>query len=229
MANISTDDALYAISFAQKYLSERLADDVLCRMQQGLRKGEVSGYAKSLNTNTLTFLQLSPAISLREYGIKLEEKTSDDQRMWLMQHMEQDIANGYLDTSDAIQIINTHNAKQAQQILAYRVKKSKQAMQQQEMQKIEAANQGNERAAVAAEQARQQTLAMELQSKENVERMRLEAQLEMKRLEVQTKQLASNESAIAKVESAEITADAKVESAQIAAHATLNKPTSSSK
>lgn len=229
MANVSTDDALFGISFAERYLSERLAEDVLCRMQQGLRKGELSGYAKSLNTNTITFLRLSDKISMREYGIKLEERTSDDQRMWLMQQMQQDIANGFLDTSDAIQIINTHNAKQAQQILAYRVKKSKQAMNMQKMQEIEATNKGNQQAAAIAEQGRQQQLAMQLQSAENIEMMRLQAQIEMKKLEVQGKQLVSNETAVAKVESAEITADAKVESAHIAAHATMNKPTSTSK
>lgn len=229
MANISTDDALFAISFGERYLSEKLADDVLCRMQQGLRKGEVSGYARSLNTNTVTFLRLSPGISMREYGIKLEERTSDDQRMWLMTQMQQDIANGYLDTSDAIQIINTHNAKQAQQILAYRVKKSKQALNMQKMQEIEAANQGNQQAAMIAEQGRQQQLAMELESKERIKMMELQAQIEMKKLEIQGKQMVSNETAGAKVESAEITAVAKVESAQIAAHATLNKPTSTSK
>lgn len=227
MANISTDDALYSLSFAERYLTEKLAEDVLLRMQQGLKKGELTGYARSLNTNTLTFLKLSPTIALREYGVKLEERTSDDQRMWLMQQMQQDIANGFLDTSDAIQIINTHNAKQAQQILAYRVKKSKQALQQQELQKIQEANKGNQEAAVLAEQGRQQTLAMELQSKERIEAMRLQLQFEMKKLEVFGKQTVGTEAATAKVDAAVITAEAKVESAEIAAHASMNKPTSS--
>jgi hypothetical protein len=228
MANISTDDALYALSFAERYLSEKLAEDTLCRMQQGLRKGDVSGYARSLNTNTITFLSLSADIALREYGIKLEERTSDDQRMWLMQQMQQDIANGFLDTSDAIQIINTHNAKQAQQILAFRVKKSKQALQMQEMQKIQEANKGNVEVAQAAEAGRQQTLAMELQSKERIRMMELQAEVKMKEMEIMGKLQMNTETAGAKVNSAVITADAKVESAEIAAHATMNKPTSSS-
>lgn len=226
-ANVSTDDALYPLAFAEKWLAERLAEDILLRMQQGLRKGEVSGYARALNTNTLTFIRLSPQIALREYGVKLEEKTTDDQRMWLMQMMQQDIANGYLDTSDAIQIINTHNVKQAQQLLAYRVKKTKQALQQQEMQKIEAANQGNERAAMAAEQGRQQTLQMEYQFKLQYRQMELQAELQKHQMELQAKQGMNTETAGAKITAADITAEAKVESAQIAATATMNKPSSS--
>lgn len=226
MANVSTDDALYALYFAETYLTERLAEDVLIRMQQGLRKGEVSGYARSLNTNTLTFLRISPAIALREYGVKLQEKTSDDQRMWLMNQMQQDIANQLLDTSDAIQIINTHNAKQAQQILSYRVKKTKQAIQMQEMQKIEAANQGNERAAMAAEQGKQQTMAMEWEFKLREKQMELQAQVRMKELEVMGKQIVSQETAEAKRDVADITADAKIESSQISANASIMKSSS---
>lgn len=227
MANISTDDALYAMSFAETYLSEKLAEDVLCRMQQGLKKGDVSGYARSLNTNTITFLRISPAIALREYGIKLQERTSDDQKMWLMQQLQQDIANGFLDTSDAIQVINTHNAKQAQQILAYRVKKSKQAMQQQEIQKIQAANEGNERTAQAAEAGRQQTLQMEYQFKTQIRQMELQAELQKAAMELEAKRGMNSETAGAKVNAAVITGDAKVESAEIAAHASMNKPSSS--
>jgi len=228
MANVSTDDALYALYFAETSITQKLAEDILLRMQQGLRKGEVSGYARSLNTNTLTFLTLSPAIALREYGVKLEEKTSDDQRMWLMQQMQQDIANGFLDTSDAIQIINTHNAKQAQQILAYRVKKAKQFMQQQKMQEIEATNQGNMQAAQVAEQGRQQQIVIQYQFELQKTKMELEARLKEKELEMQYKYRINVDTTTAKIQAADITGEAKVESAEIAAHATMNRPTSSS-
>lgn len=226
-ANVSTDDALYPLAFAEKWLAERLAEDILLRMQQGLRKGEVSGYARALNTNTLTFIRLSPQIALREYGVKLEEKTTDDQRMWLMQMMQQDIANGFLDTADAIQIINTHNVKQSQQLLAYRVKKAKEAMQQQEMQKIQAANEGNMQAAQAAEQGRQATIQLEYQFKLQMRQMELQAELQGKQMELQAKQSMNSETAGAKIQASDITAEAKVESAQIAATATMNKPASS--
>ncbi len=228
MANVSTDDALYALHFSEKYLTERLAEDILLRQQQGLKKGEVSGYARSLNTNTLTFLKLSPAIAMREYGVKLEERTSDDQRMWLMQQMQQDIANGFLDTSDAIQIINTHNAKQAQQILAYRVKKAKQLMQQQKMQEIEATNQGNMQAAQIAEQGRQAALQMEYEFRLQEKQLEIEGRLKEKELEMQYKYKMNAEMGGAKIEAAEITGDAKVESAQIAAQASVSKQLSSS-
>jgi hypothetical protein len=129
MAQQSTTDALYPMAYAEESLSLSLAEDVLCRMKQGVIKAGISGYAPALNSNLLRIIKVNPEISLRDYGIELEKKTSDDQKMWLLQQMQGDIANGYLNTSDAVLLVNTKNVKQAQSIWAYRVKKEKEKMQ----------------------------------------------------------------------------------------------------
>jgi len=110
-ANQSTDDALWQMQNAERQLIQSLAEDVLCRMQQGVKKGSVEGfapYANALNQNTITFIKVSPNIALREYGIMLQEKTSDEQKAYIFQQMQGDIANGLLDSSDAIMLLNTH-------------------------------------------------------------------------------------------------------------------------
>jgi hypothetical protein len=209
VANMSTNDALYPMAFAEKWLSERLAEDVLCRMQQGIKKGGISGYAPALNTNILRFIEISPAIALREYGIKLEERTTDDQKMWILQQVQQDIMNGFLDTSDAILIINTHNAKQAMSILSYRVKKAKQAMNQQKMAEIQATNQGNQQAAMIAEQGKAQALQMELSTKVKMNQDTIQGEILKKKMEVESNERIAMSKNLTAIQVAEDSGDAK--------------------
>lgn len=163
MAELSTTHALFPMKFAEDYLTERLGEDVLLRMQQGIKKGGISGYAPAINSNTLQFIKISSSIALRDYGITLEEKTSDDQKMWLLQQMQQDIANGFLDTSDAVMLVNTMNVKQAQSIWSYRVKKAKERLHQQKMEELQATNQGLLEQQQLAAQASQEQLMMQYQ------------------------------------------------------------------
>jgi len=184
-ANISTDDALYPMAFSEQQLSIGLAEDVLCRMQQGVKKGEVTGYApytNALNVNTLAFIKVSPSIALREYGIMLQEKTSDDQKAWLFQQMQGDIVNGYLDSSDAIMLLNTHNAKACQLLWAYKVKKSKQAIQQQEMAKIQEANNGALQNSQLTHQQNMEKLQAEIQGKYMIEQLKIQGELEKEKI-----------------------------------------------
>lgn len=217
--NISTNHALHPLKFSEEVLTERLAEDVLLRMQQGIRisgmNGEISGYAPALNSNTLRFIQLSKDLPSREYGIMLIEKTTDEQKMWILQQLQQDIANGLLDTSDAILILNTHNAKQAMQILSYKVGKNKQAAHQQQMQLVQQQTQGNAQAAMAQEQAKQQTLQIEQQMQLQIEQMRIQADLQKEAMKLQVEERVRMYEAQVKFNVGAITAHAKVETANV--------------
>lgn len=168
----STNNALYPIQLAERQLLETLASDVMLRTQQALKKGDVDGYAPALNSNTLRFIQISPDIALRDYGIMLEEKPTDDQKQLLFMQMQNDIKTGLLDTSDAIQIMNTFNVKQAQIMLAYKVKKNKEMQFLQQQQLTQQTIQGQQESAMIAEQAKQQTLQMQAQ----IDLQKIEAQ-----------------------------------------------------
>lgn len=235
IADMSTSHALYPMKFAEENLSERLAADVLCRMQQGIRKGVVNGYAPysgALNQNTLQFIEVSPEISVRDYGIMLQEKTTLDQRQWLLQQMQGDISQGFLDTSDAIIIINTHNIHQAQQILAYRVKKNKQIQQQNQMMLVQQQTDGNAKIAQEAAMLKQQEMQLEWNYKLQEEQMRiqgdiekkrmeLQAQLMMKQMELGVKDKMNTDMADAKRDVANTTAEAKVISSTIDSEAKM--------
>lgn len=221
--NISTNHALHPLKFAEEYLTEKLAEDVLLRMQQGIKKGGISGYATALNTNTLKFMQISPAIALRNYGIMLQEKTSDEMKMWILQQMQQDIMNGLLDTSDAIYVLNTHNAKQAQQILAYKVGKNKQLAHAQQMQIVQQQTEGNQQAAIAQEKAAQETLQIQQQFELQKEQMRLQAEVTANRDKIASQERISMFEMQVKYNIAAITKEGKIEAQEISSEGDITK------
>lgn len=190
VANIaveSTNNALHPMQFGERWLMEHLAQDVLLHMQAAVKKGAVSGYAPALNTNTLRFMEVSPDIALRDYGIMLDERPTDDQRQILIMQMQNDIANGLLDTSDMLYIMNMYNVKQAQMMLSYKVKKNKQAQQEAEMAKIQQTIQGQQQSAALAEQMKQQTLQMEHQGKMAEIDLKGQWDFQIKKLDIEAK------------------------------------------
>ena len=217
-ANMATDNALYPLAFAENWLSDKLANDVLCRMAQGIKKGDIEGaipYRGALSSNTLTFIKVSPVIALREYGIVLQEASTDAEKEWILQQVNQDIANGFLDTSDAIFIISTNNAKQAMQILAYRVRKAKDAMAQQKQAEIQAQGQQSQQAAQIAAQSQQQMLQMELQSKEKQKMMEVQGDIQKEQIKQQYTLQGIREQNLAKQAVADTTGTAKVISSHV--------------
>lgn len=167
MMDQGTNNSLFPLIQAKKGLKEKLANDVLIRMQQGIRKGGVGGYAPALNTNTLKFIEVSDVLSLRDYGIMLEEKPTDEQKQFLYQQLQFDIQNGFLDTSDAFYIMDTYNIKQAQMILAYRAKRNKQQM-----------DQSKQAAAAQTIQGQQQTVQLSAQMAQQLEQLKHQNKME---------------------------------------------------
>lgn len=212
-ANISTDDALYPLAFAEHWLTERLAEDVLCRMKQGLKKGDVDGvmpYKGALNSNALTFIKLDASLSERDHGIMLEEASTEQEKMWIMNQVQQDIANGFLNVSDAILIISTHNAKQALSILSYRVDKAKENMAQQKQAEIQAQGQQAQQAAAIAAQTQMQMKQMEADVEIRKKELEVQGELQKEQLRQQYALQIARETNLSKESVANTTGTAKV-------------------
>lgn len=226
LANQSTSDALYPMAAAEEFLTLQLAEDVLCRMKQGIAKGMVDGFAPyngALDSNALRFIEFDKGLSLRDFGIVLQKRTTEQEKMWIMQQVQQDIANGLLDVSDVILIINTHNAKQAMQILAYRVKKAKENMQKNELAKIQENNAGQQQSLQMAQQFQLQTLQMELQSKERLKQMELMAEMQKNKDTLDVQLQIATQTNQTKLAVSQETADAKVVSTATAGHMAKEK------
>jgi len=219
LANQSTNDALYPLAYAEENLTLRLAEDVFCRMQQGIRKGKVSGYAPysgALGKNTLRFIELNEELSLRDYGIELHKRTTEQEKNWIFQMVQVDIQNQLLNVSDAILIIETHNAKQAMSILAYRVKKAKEEMQRNQLQQIQLNNQGSQEAAQMAAQLTMQQKQMDYDHE--LKKLQIEAQKEVAitQMKIESQERISMGQNQVKLAVAEETGSAKVISTEVA-------------
>lgn len=214
VANESTNDALYPLVNSVTYLTECLAKDVLKRVQQGLKKGELGGYSTSINMNSLQMLTLSKDICDREYGIMLQERTTEEQKAWLFQQMQADIMNGFLDSSDAVTLINTHNVKEAQVIWAYKVKKNKEQQQQNELQKIQLNNQGAQQAAQIGQQMKLQETVMQNDFTFKIEKMRIEAEIMKEQMRIESQERIALMNNQAKITASSIDHDGKVTSAE---------------
>lgn len=226
MSNISTNHTLFPMVFAEKWLTENLAQDVLCRMQQGIKKGGISGYARALNKNLLRFIQVSPDIAFREYGIMTQEKVSDEQKVWLLNQMNVDIQNGWLDSTDAAMLIETHNFKQCLQLWGFKVKRAKQAASQQKLQELQTQNAGATQAAQIAQQSAMQQA--QLSAQVDIQKAQISAQADImkKKMEVESNERiamsknytsiqVAEESSSGKENSALVTADAKIKATHL--------------
>lgn len=182
LAAEGTNNALYHIVSGEKKLLESLSNSIILRIQDVAEAGGVSGYIKSLGSNTMKFFQSSPNMALYEFGIFLEDKPTDEERMLLMQQVQAGQAGGILDIEDAIIIQNTDNLKVAQQLLAYKIKKRKEQAQQEAMQQQQMNAEVQMQSAQAAEQAKQQTLQVEAQVKSQL--IQVEKEMEAKLLEM---------------------------------------------
>lgn len=218
LANQSTNDSLFPMSYAEENLCLRLAEDVFCRQQQGIRKGKISGYAPyqgALGSNTLRFIELNEELSLRDYGIELQQQGTAEEKQWVFSMVQQDIAQGFLDTSDAISVIYTKNPKQAISILAYRVKKAKEQLQKNQLQTIQLNNQGSIEAAQTAAQLTAAQKQMDYDHELNKLRIEAEKEVAITQMKIQSQERIALGQDMAKTSVAEITGQAKIVSNEI--------------
>jgi hypothetical protein len=82
-------------------------------------------------------------------------------KQFVLSMMQENIAQGFLDLSDALIILDMYSTRKAYQLLAYKVKKNKAMMQQNAMQQSQMNGQVQMQSSQAAEQMKQQTAAMQ--------------------------------------------------------------------
>ena len=206
MASESTNNALGDITYAERRLIEKLAEAVILRLQDIVERGEVSGYIKSLGTNSIEFVRASEKISPYEFGILIENRPTDEQRMTLLTHLEQYRQTGLIEPEDDIMIRNTQNLKVAEQLLAYRVKKRKSEKQNEAMQMQQMNGQIQQQSAMVAEQAKQQTLQMEFQMKMELEKLKGEIQMQIAAMKIQSESSNVNTREAGRIEAARVMA-----------------------
>lgn len=222
----STNNALYQIMEADRYIIRKSADAIVQKAQIALKFGKIQGYVKALGSEAVQFLSINPDVSLYEIGIKLEPRSSDLERQMLWQDISTKEAQGLVTLEDKMYIMTCPNLKEAQAVLAYKIKKRQEQMQAEKMQLIQEQNKGNVEATQAASQAKAQEL--QIQSQLRVEEIGVEKQWDYI-IEMAKKSADFDEAKVqahAKALAAQVQANAKVISSHIAANA---KPKTSKK
>lgn len=213
-AIVSTNNALYNIINAERYLLEKLSKCCVQRLRNVLIEGDYAGYYKAIGTNSVKYFKLSKGDLFKDYGITLQAQTTDEQKNVVMGLMQEDIRNGFLDTGDAYMAIDMYDTKQAFQFLTYKVKKNKQRMQQEALQNQQEAAQGQQQIVQMAEQAKQETaaqahqfkmeeIAAEAQANYTIEAMKKASDVDEAKIQAEAKILANQILATAKTQSQE--------------------------
>jgi len=208
----STNNALYLISNADKYLLNRLSDGIVQRIQVAVKLGKVSGYTKALGKDTVRFYEINPDISNYELGIFTRPAPTYEEKMQLIQDLNLKDSQGLIDPSDKIIVMSCSNMKQAAELLAYKVKKRREQMKQQQLQIQQQQGEANAQAGIALEKEKQQTLMLMHQLK--MEEINTEKQWDFQ-IEGMKKQSDLTEAGVqadAKKISAQIQASAKIAS-----------------
>ena len=157
-----------------RYLLEKLAGACIVRLQDSIKQNPIKGYVRSLGDNSMKFFEMSPTVSKHEFGVKIEDRPTEEQKQRLMQILQASVAQGQVDFEDAVYIEQIKNLKQAQQVLAYRIKKKREEAEEKAIRQQQMNGQIQMQSAQAAEQAKQQTLQMEMQMKMEMEKLKSE-------------------------------------------------------
>ena len=181
LAAQATNNALAHIEQGERRLLERLASAVIVRLQDSVKKNPIEGYIRSLGKNTMEFFKMTPSVSKHEFGVKIEDRPTEEQKARLMQILQASVAQGQVDFEDAVFIEQITNLKQAQQVLAYRIKKKREEAEAKAQRQQQQNGQIQQQAAQSAEQSKQQTIQMEMQIKMEMEKLKAELQSKLQK------------------------------------------------
>lgn len=223
----STNNALYLISEADKFLIEKSADAIIQKVQIAVGLGKVEGYAKALGSSFVKFMQINPDISNRELGIRCVDVPSKEQRQKLWEEIQVKEGSGIYDLSDKIYLMKAINLDEAAMYLSYKARKANEKIQQQKLELVQEQSRGNMEIAQATEEMKQQSIVaqgevdMELLIAEKmwdmeIESMKKRSDLAGEQYQSDSRTLASDIQAKAKVIAQSISAKGSIEKQRLA-------------
>jgi hypothetical protein len=216
----ATNNALYLIQRADRWLCNKLSDAIVQRIQIAVGLGKVEGYAKALGSDTVRFYQINPDISNYELGIFTRESLTYEERQAFYQDLNLKDSQGLIDPAMKLIIMSCTNLKQAAELLAYHVGQQKELLHQQQMELVQQQAMSNAEAAQAIEAAKQNTivmqgevdmqrLAFEMQWTYLIEQMKKGADITSAEVQAQSRNIGDMIQAQAKIKATEITAKSR--------------------
>lgn len=222
-AAIGTNNALWPIYNARKHIALKAADNTICKQQIAVKLGKVEGLVRAMGSDSLKMFQINPDLSLREFGLSVEDAPTDAQREQLWQEISIKESQGMLTIEDKILVMTVRNLKQAQMMLGYRIRKRQEKREQFELAKIKENNNGQQQMIATSEQLKQQTIQFQLQA--DLQRIETEKRwdYQIAAMSKQAQYETEKAQADARTIGHSIQAEAKVQSSLIAAEGSLQK------
>lgn len=166
------NNALYDITNASVVLYKRVCEDVV-KCLQVIPKESIlfRVYGKAVGEQSMEVLASFEELPMYNFGIRVVQEMSDDDRIFLEQNLQASLAQKEIDLEDAMAVRQVKDIDQAQRLLVVRRSKRLAKLQQQQQQNIQAQAQANAQAA-------QQAAQMEMQ------KMQAEAQIESQKIQI---------------------------------------------
>lgn len=134
LAEEASSNALYNIVEGDRKVLERLANDIVLRIQDLKKQGRLEKrYVQMLGIETVRYIGQSDTFDPRVWGVKIEDRPNALQRERLLGMATQFMQGGFIEFEDLVLIETTDNLKTAQYILAHRVRKRKEEKRQESM------------------------------------------------------------------------------------------------
>jgi hypothetical protein len=186
MAGAATNNALSGIIESDEKLLLSLAEGAIMRVQSMLMAGDV--YTLALGEETARIIKLSKDLSIRDFGISLYKRPTEDEKKILVEEAKALFGAELVDMSDILFIKNITNLKAAEAILNLRIEKKKRERMEQSMMLQQQNAQVQMQSNMASEQGKQQTLQLEYQLKAQLMQQEYELKMQLESLKLQSKE-----------------------------------------
>lgn len=223
LESAATNNALAPLMFAEKMLFESLSKGCIRRLVQAVKRGQVDGVLHALGGNTVKFIQVTPDLSLWDWGIQVQDRPTEQDYKIILDQMGITQQKDLFRPQDIFIIKSSDNLKQMEMRLGALYEKRYKEAEANKRGMIQLQTDGNSQVAVVSETAKQKTIGVQLEA--DLVRLQVENQWKY-RIEAMKKQSDFQGEVVqseARTIGHEIQKDAKVEAAKIAAQANVVK------
>lgn len=211
----ATNNAIHHLLNAERFLIERLADDIAVRVHDSITLKKNSIYRNILGPQTVKSLKEDKNHIHREYGIVIEYNADPAEKQQLDRDIEIALQSGQITINDKYAVKSVRNRKQAEQLLAYRVKKNLENQAKQKEQDAMVNAKASAMAAQAAEEEKRKTFALQDELDANKQKREFEIKSQLLQLEYDLKLRNELPTQQTKKEVEGIRSDAQKETAKI--------------
>lgn len=185
----AANNALGDLNYGDKKIYEQTKKREANLIPEVVKRGGLENLSHALGSNSVRWWEDNTEITHHEYMIWVEDAMSDGDRQYFESILQQEVANGTIESDDILEIRRENNLLRAAHMLRLKKKKRAQEAMQQQQQTYQMELQKNQQSAQATEQAKQQTIQLEKEYEMELEKLKGQNELRTKKLEYKLKAL----------------------------------------